>query len=40
MVNRFSSNYSLSGFLYDIGLIYTKVLNNKELEANTQAQPK
>ncbi len=39
-VNRFSTDYSLKGFLYDIGLIYTKVLNVKELENNSQAQVK
>lgn len=31
-VNRFSNDYNLKGFLYDIGLIYTKVLNKKEME--------
>lgn len=39
-VNRFSTDYSLKGFLYDIGLIYSKVLNIKELEKNNQAQVK
>lgn len=39
-VNRFSTDYSLKGFLYDIGLIYSKVLNQPELTKNNQAQPK
>lgn len=39
-VNRFSTDYSLKGFLYDIGVIYSKVLNVKELEKNNQAQVK
>jgi len=39
-VNRFSTDYSLKGFLYDIGLIYSKVLNTKEIEKNNQAQVK
>ena len=30
--NRFSTDYNLKGFLYDIGLIYSKVLNKKEME--------
>ena len=30
--NRFSTDYNLKGFLYDIGIIYSKVLNRKEAE--------
>lgn len=31
-VDRFSTEYSMKGFLYDIGLLYSKVLNTKSLE--------
>ena len=31
-VDRFTTEYNMKGFLYDLGLIYTKTLNIKELE--------
>lgn len=36
-VNNFVTDYRLSGFLYDIGLMYNTVLNRKELETNNGA---
>ena len=39
-VNRFSTDYNLKGFLYDIGLIYSKVLNKKEVEKSTSSNKK
>ena len=38
--NRFSTDYNLRGFLYDIGLIYSKVLNEKEAEASNGSKMK
>lgn len=32
--NRFSSDYNVSGFLWNAGLMYTKVLNQKAIEKN------
>ena len=32
----FSTEYSLNGFLFDLGALYTKVLNQKELENKTE----
>lgn len=38
--NRFSTDYSLRGFLYDIGLIYSKVLNRKEINETNSSNVK
>lgn len=34
-VDRFSTEYSMKGFLYDLGAIYSTVLNKKDVEENT-----
>ena len=38
--NRFSTDYNLKGFLYDIGLIYSKVLNRKEVDESNGSNVK
>jgi len=37
--NRFSNEYNLNGFLWEAGALYTKILNQKELEARTVRLP-
>lgn len=39
-VNRFTNEYTLKGFLYDFGLLYTHVLNKKDLESDQAVQAK
>ncbi|MEM9546658.1 MAG: hypothetical protein AAGA77_11840 [Bacteroidota bacterium] len=38
--NLFSSQYNLNGFLFDVGTIYSKVLNKKQLQDKTERVPK